>query len=304
MRSVLYRVLVLSSRVFGTWFFILFSRLIAGGYFLFSQNVPESRRFYAILYPGKSPWYYHWCTFQQYQNFTTIHLDRFVSSHTGPPHLTTEGWDHLKQVIGQQGGILLMSHLGNWEMAAHLLKQQCHDLQMLLYMGVKEKEGVEGLQKEALRRAGVTIIGVNQEDTSPFSAVEGIRCLREGGLVSMTGDLLWRSDQRRVGVSFLGRRAWLPAAPYSFALVSGAPLFAFFTFRIGTNRYHVIASKPIFITATRRRDREPRIAKAAQEYADLLEKTLVTHPFQWYHFKRFVEEKTVTDKTACNTLQS
>ena len=145
-----------------------------------------------------------WCTFRQYQNFTTIHVDRFQAARSRTTSFTSQGWEKLEAVIGHQGGILLMSHLGNWEMAATLLKQQRDDLQLLLYMGVKEKEGVERMQKDDLRRSGVTIIGADQEGGSPFAAVEGIRFLQSGGLVSMAGDIVWRSDQRKVRVSFLG----------------------------------------------------------------------------------------------------
>ena len=187
-----------------------------------------------------------------------------------------------------------MSHLGNWEIAARLLKQQKKDLQILLYMGVKEKEGVEKMQKEELRRAGVTIIGADQDGGSPFSAVEGIRFLQSGGLVSMAGDIVWRSDQRTVRVRFLGHKVYLPAAPYIFASVSGAPLFVFFAFRTGNNSYHFTLSDPITIRSVARRDRDDAIAEAAQQYADLLELALREHPYEWFHFDRFLGNRSET----------
>ena len=181
-----------------------------------------------------------------------------------------------------------MSHHGNWEMAATLLKQKKQDLPLLLYMGVKEKEGLERLQKEDLQKSGVTIIGAEQNNNSPFSAVEGIRFLQSGGLVSMAGDVVWRNDQRRVEVTFLRHKAFLPEAPFIFALVSGAPLFVFFAFRTGKNSYGITLSDPIFITPESRRDRARAISQAAQQYADMLEESLKKHPFEWYHFDRFV----------------
>jgi len=288
MKGLFYRVLVRMAGLCGPWLLVIVSRIIAAGYFLFSGRVPESRRFYAALYPEKGRLHHLWCAFRQYQNFTTIHLDRFLASRTETTSFTSEGWEKIEAVLGKQGGILLMSHLGNWEMAAKLLRQQKNDLRLLLYMGVKEKEGVEHMQKEDLRKAGVTIIGTGQEGGSPFSAVEGIRFLQAGGVVSMTGDILWRSDQPKVRVTFLGHDAYLPEAPYVFALVSGAPLFVFFAFRTGKNRYRFITSDPIGIRVASRKDRAQAIAGAAQQYADLLEKMLREHPFEWYHFERFI----------------
>jgi predicted LPLAT superfamily acyltransferase len=173
-------------------------------------------------------------------------------------------------------------------MAATLLKMQKDKLQLLLYMGIKEKEGLERLQKEDLQKSGVTIIGVEQESSSPFSALEGIRFLQSGGLISMAGDVVWRSDQRKVQVSFLGRNAFLPEAPFIFALVSGAPLFVFFAFRSGTNSYNITLSEPIYIAPKTRQDRARAISEAAQQYATMLEQSVKEHPFEWYHFERFV----------------
>ncbi|MHB8151393.1 MAG: LpxL/LpxP family acyltransferase, partial [Desulfobulbia bacterium] len=279
MNGFWYKLLLRMTRLCGPWLLAVTARIIAAGFFLFSGRVPESRRLYGALFPERDGLYHLWCVFKQYQNFTTIHLDRFLADRSDTASFIAHGWEKLEGVIGKQGGILLMSHLGNWEMAARLLRQQKEDLRLLLYMGVKEKEGVERVQKEDLRRAGVTIIGVDQEGGSPFAAVEGIRFLQSGGIVSMTGDIVWRSDQRKVRVRFLGHDAYLPEAPYIFALVSGAPLFVFFAFRAGKNSYRFSLSDPIAIRPHARADRALAIGEAAQQYADLLEKMLREHPF-------------------------
>ncbi|MDD3815158.1 MAG: lysophospholipid acyltransferase family protein [Desulfocapsaceae bacterium] len=284
-----YQALETVTKICGSWFFVVVSRIIASGFFVFSKNVPESRRFYALLYPQKGALYHLWCTFRQYQSFTTIHLDRFLSSHQRETRFTSHDWQKLESVVNLKGAILLMSHLGNWEMAAHLLKKQESRLKLLLYMGVKDKEDLERLQKEHLHQSGVTIIGVEKDGGSPFDALEGIRFLQEGGLVSMTGDIVWRSDQRKRKVNFLGGKAFVPEAPYIFALVSGAPIFVFFPFRTGENSYEFILSDPIYIKRGDKSERDAVIQAAAQQYADLLEEKLRAHPFEWYHFDRFVQ---------------
>lgn len=282
--------LVRLSRLVGPWFFLGVARCIAIGYFLFSPKVRESRRLYAIFFPERSRWFHRWCAFRQYQHFTTIHFDRFLTNYGQSPTFVCEGVEALDARIGHGGALLLMSHLGNWEMAARLLMRQGHETPLLLYMGVKEKEGVERTQKEELQRAGVTILGVDQGAVSPFTAVEGLRILRQGGLVSMTGDMVWRQDQRRVPVVVLGRAAFVSEAPFVFALVSGAPLIVFFAFRTGRNRYRFTFSAPIWVKSSDRGERQRAIAAAAQRYADLLEAALRAHPCEWYHFERFLHE--------------
>lgn len=280
--------LVRTARLVGPWVYALISRGIAGGYFLLSPRVAESRRLYAALFPQRSRLYHLWCTFWQYQNFTTIHYDRLLRDLGQSTTCTISGGEGLEASLGRTGAVLLMSHLGNWEMAARLLMQQQRQLPLLLYMGVKEKEGVERTQKEELRRAGVTIIGVDRHSSTPFAAVEGIRILQAGGLVSMTGDIVWRQDQRSLTVTFLGHQVHVPEAPFVFALVSGVPLYVFFAFRTGANSYHCTFSEPIVVRAASRAERNRVLLEAAQRYVDQLEAALRSHPLEWYHFNRFI----------------
>jgi len=286
-----YTLLARTARLLGPWILIGISRTIALGYFLFSSGVRESVRLYGLVFPDQGRRAALWRTFLQYQQFTTIHYDRFLYNQGRRTSLDASGEKLLANRLPGTGAILLMSHLGNWEIAARLLMEKRRDLQMLLYMGVKEQEGVERIQKEELRQSGVKIIGVDRESNVPFSAVEGIQVLRAGGLVSMAGDIVWRRDQRCLAVRFLNRKALLPEAPFVFALVSGAPILVFFAFRTGTNAYRINLSEPISVRAATRAQRAEALQEAAQRYADLLEDALRTHPLEWYHFDRFVLDR-------------
>jgi predicted LPLAT superfamily acyltransferase len=290
MKIDFYELLVQTANRLGPWFFIAVVRIIAAGFFLLPRRTRESRRLYALLFPERSRLYHLWCTFRQYQNFTTIHTDRYLARQGQSTAFVEKGMQSLEAALGRSGAIILMSHFGNWEMAARLLMRDRQDLRLLLYMGVKEKEGVEKTQKEELRRAGVTIIGADQDGGSPFAVVDGVRLLQEGGIVSMTGDIVWRKEQRCVQVTFLGGTASIPEVPFVFAMVSGCPIYVFFAFRTGTNRYRFVLSEPITVRAANRTERKKAIAEAAQRYADLLEEALRTHPLEWYHFERFVHQ--------------
>lgn len=289
MKGHFYRALILLANLCGTWIFSVLSRGIATGFFLFSGRVAESRRFYGILYPDRSPWYHRWCAFRQFQNFTTVYFNRLLLKDLGGITWTSEGLANLEEVIGRQGGIVLMSHLGNWELAAHLLRKRYDTLKLLLYMGIREKEEIEVFQKESLRGSGVRIIAVDRDGGSPFDLVEGVQFLKAGGLVSLTADQAWKSEQRTVQVNFLGHQAVLPETPYIFALLAEVPLFVFFSFRTGRNRYHFFLSDPIPVRAATRAERFDAIRQAAQRYADLASAAVREHPLEWYHFERFLD---------------
>lgn len=288
MRGLFYRCLIVLTNIFGPWLFSLISSVIAFGYFLFSSKTKESRRFFKILFPDKSKFYHLYCTFRQYHNFTSVYFDRLIAKDHGKLTFVSEGLDNLKPAIAGEGGVLLMSHLGNWEVAAHLLQSQFDNLKLLFYMGIKEKEDIEGIQKQSLRKSGIRIIGVDHNGGSPFDVVEGIQFIKSGGIVSLAGDIVWREEQRTVQVNFLDRYALLPEAPFVFALVSGAPLYVFFTFGSRKHGYHFTLSKPIYLKPASRAQRQETINQAAQQYADLLAEALKQHPLEWYHFDRFV----------------
>ena len=291
MKARFYKSLVSLSRLCGPWLFSLVSRGIAAGYFLFFPGrVRVGLRFYATLFPRRSRAYHLLCTWRQFQNFTSVFMDRFLLQDKAGIRYTFQGEQTLQAIIDEEsGGVLLMSHMGNWEVAARLLQKNLAGLRLLLYMGARNSQEIERLQKETVENSGIGIVGVDEAGGSPLDIIEGVRFLRAGGIVSMAGDVLWRDDQPAVEVDFLGQKARLPEAPFALAMVSGAPLIVFFAFRTGKRRYHLQASKPIFIAKTDRDQRIAAIQAAARRYAALLEKAVKENPFQWYHFEPFLD---------------
>ena len=271
-------------------FYAAFARAVACLYFCRPARTKASRRFYRAIFPRRRGLYHLWCVFKQFQNFTTIHADRFRARLGIEPAFLSEGLERLQQAMeNDQGAILLMSHLGNWEMAAWLLTRRLAEARLLLYMGEKEKEGIEKSQKDGLRRAGVSIAALAREENDPFRAVAGLRFLQEGGVVSLAGDIVWQKNQRFLEVDFLAGRARLPEGPFALALASGAPVFVFFAFRTGQNSYHFRLSEAIMVKAESRAGRGGAMAEAARRYAALLEEAVRAHPCQWYHFDDFLE---------------
>jgi len=288
-----YKCITILSKTLGLWVFTLSAWIIATGYFLFfPARVKTSIKFYRALYPDRSRFYHLTCAWKQFHNFTDVFIDRFLLEEFDDVSYTSQGWAHLEKALsGESGAILLMSHVGNWEVAAYLLKRRKRDLKILLYMGTKHKEQIEGIQKQSLSQSGIKIIAVDPDSGSPADIIEGIKFIDSGGIVSLTGDVIWRKEQRSVGVSFLGHDAYLPETPHLFALLSGAPLLIFFAFRTGDRKYHFTLSEPIYVQAPARADRTAAIRRSAQKYADILEETVRRNPLQWYHFRPFLGPK-------------
>ncbi len=290
MQTLFYKSLILGSKIFGTWLFRLTAGIVAGGYFIFSpRRRAVGRRFYRALYPDKSRQQLNYCTFMQFQSFTHLFLDRHLQRENDPLRYTFEGLDYIIEAQRrEEGAILLMSHMGSWEVAAHALKKRLADMRLMLLMGIRQKEAIEKMQKESIRSDGITIVGIDQEDGSPFDIVEAVHFLRSGGLISMAGDIVWRRDQRAITAALMGHQVRLPDAPYSLALVTGAPIIVFFAFRTGQGHYYIRAHEPIHVHAASRRERSAAIRQAAQTYVNHMQDALRQYPFEWFHFDEFL----------------
>ncbi len=293
MAEIFYQWIVLLSKKYGLRIFKTYAWIVATGFYLiFPSGVAAGVRFYRALFPGKNLWFHLWCVWRQYHYFTSIFLDRFLLEEFDDISYSSEGWEHIEKAVKEKtGGIILMSHLGNWEMAAHMLKRKNPEIPLLLYMGIKQKEQMERVQKESLAGTGVKIIGVEKRNPSPFDIIEGIRFLKNGGMVSLTGDRIWHEGQKSVGVRFLGHQLRLPETPYVFSLLSGSPLFVFFAFRTGQGKYHFSITKLDYAKPCSRSERKETVIGLAGQYARLLEQAVHNYPFQWGNFGSFPDKR-------------
>ena len=139
---------------------------------------------------------------RQYHKFTDVYIHRFIHFDEEDIEYIKEGWEYLEGAVQKKtGAILLMSHIGNWELAAQTLNKK--GLPIMLYLGAKNKEQIEHIQKQILAKSGIRVVATSEDEKSPFALIEGINFLREGGIVSMTGDRLW-GEQSYVTVNFMG----------------------------------------------------------------------------------------------------
>ena len=296
MKKFSFKVAVYFSHLLGVWFFHTFSWFIATGYFfLFPVRVAHSLKFYRTLFPEQSFSYHIYCVWKQYHNFTNVYIHRFVAQWQDEVEFTKEGWEYLDEAVAKKtGAIIVMSHIGNWELAAQMLQRK--GLPIMLYLGAKHKEQVERIHKDKLAQSGIRIVTTSEKESSPFALLEGINFLREGGLVSMTGDRLW-GEQRSIKVNFLGHEVQLPDTPHLFALMSGAPLITFFVNQKAPGKYHIVVSQGRKVIAASRQDRANAVHTSAQAYASELEQKARRHPFEWHHFEPFLGKKISNNKS-------
>jgi predicted LPLAT superfamily acyltransferase len=271
----------------GSWPVRFISWWVATGYFLF---LPTRRRnsvgLYQVIFPDRDRWYHLYCAWRQFHSFAATFGDRIdvVRRKENPP--PTPGRDGILEAQKKgTGGILLMSHLGSFEVAARAFQR--YGLKLLLMMGEKEARQVARDQRETLKEQGITIQVASGEKDSVLGGLEAIKFIREGGFVSIAGDIIWTEQRALLPVKFFGREVGLASGPHLLALATGAPIFILFTFRSKRGKHQVMVLPPLQVKSVSRSERDRALQESAQAYAEALEKLVRRYPFQWYIFEPF-----------------
>jgi predicted LPLAT superfamily acyltransferase len=285
MKALLLKTLTRISFLLGSWPIRLSAWWVAAGYFLFRPSRRKSSiRLYRVIFPGRKQWYYLYCTWRQFQSFAASYADRIEIGGKKGVTTASQGRERIVETAERgSGGIILTSHLGSYEVAARAFQKL--GLKLLLTMGEKEAKQVARDQREALKARGVHIQVATAKEDSVYGGLEAIQFIREGGFVSLTGDLVWSGQRSLLPVRLFDHEVGLPAGPHLLALISGAPLFTMFTFRVKRGRHQIIVYPPREVESPSRAERSKTLQESAQSYARDLEEMVRQHPFQWYIFE-------------------
>ena len=290
------------SFLLGSWPIRFFAWWVATGYFLFrSSRRRASIHLYRVIFPNRGLWYDFYCAWRQFHSFAATYADRLEADKKKGGIISVQGSEGIMEAgRSGSGGIILMSHLGSYEVAAYAFQER--GFKHLMIMGEKEAKQVPRDQRAALAARGIHIqVATGQED-SLLGGLEAIKFIRDGGFVSLAGDLVWTDPHSRLSVKLFGQEVNLSSGAHLLALVSGAPLFTLFTFRMKRGRHQIFISPPSFVRASSRSERNKALQVSAQDYASALEEIVRQHPFQWYIFEPFFRSASVAEKEAKSDL--
>jgi predicted LPLAT superfamily acyltransferase len=287
MKAFLRKTIIRLTLLLGYWPIRFFSWWIVTGYFLFRPSRRRSSiELYQVIFPGRKRWYYLYCTWRQFHSFAATYADRIEIGRGKRVTTTTQGREGVVEAAKEgRGGIILMSHLGSYEVAARGFHGL--GLKLLLIMGEKEAKQLARDQREALQARGIYIQVATAKEDFTLEGLEAIKFIKEGGFVSVAGDIVWTDQRSLLLVKLFNHEVGLPSGPYLLALVSGAPLFTMFTFKVKRGQHQVIMSPPMKVKAPSRSERNAALQASAQAYASALEEMVRQHPFQWYIFEPF-----------------
>jgi len=179
----------------------------------------------------------------------------------------------IENILKRGRGVILYSiHLGNWEGAAHLIKQQGYPVNFFVYHDPSEK--LDRQLAEYRQSRGLKLRAINRSQSS-LKAV--LRALAANEVVGILGD----RDTLGTGtlVKFFDREVRLPYGPVGLARVSGAPILPAFVPR-QDDRYRLIFETPLE-PPSHKGDAEEDLGR---QLIGLMEKYIRAYPTQWYNF--------------------
>jgi len=254
-------------------------RVVVAWYFLFSfRKVGHMAAVHRRL--GRGAWSAWRAAYGNFYGLGESILDR-VSLMAGirvPFAFSFDGEEHLRAMLaGGRGGILLSAHLGNWEIAGHLLKRLDTQIHLVLYDA--EYEAIKASLEKFAGERQANIIRLS-DDLSHIYAMH--EALQRNELICMHADR-FRGDARTVSLDFLGTPTRFPAGPFTIACKFRVPVSFTLGIKAGHDRYRLEATPPLTCEGRG----EEAIRGLCVQYAKWLESRLRLHPKQWFNFYDF-----------------
>lgn len=276
-----YRIFVWILRNFGVLPAYFLLRFVATHYLIFSFKGSKATYYYFHKRLGYGVIKSIVKLYQNYFQFGQSIIDKVVLM-SGIPNKFTfnfDGEDNLRE-IGKlnRGGLLLSAHIGNWEIAGHLLKRIETKINIVMYDGEHEK--IKEYMTKVTGKMGVNVI-VIKNDISHIYAIND--ALKNNELVCMHADRFMEGNKTLTS-RFLGEDAKFPMGPFVLAAKFKVPVSFVFAMKESNLHYHFFASEP---------KEYGHLAKdlvmeyMLKDFVAAMETKVKDYPEQWYNYYNF-----------------
>jgi predicted LPLAT superfamily acyltransferase len=276
-----YRIFVAVLKKFGVLPAYFMLRFVALHYLLFSPGSTKNifNYFHRVL--GYSVLKSFGKIYSNYFLFGQSIIDKVVVM-SGIPNKFTfhfDGEENLREIVAlRQGGLLLSSHIGNWEIAGHLLNRLNARINIVMFDGEHEqiKEYLSSVTGE--RNMNVILI---KDDLSHIYEIN--HAFSNNELICMHSDRFMKGN-KTLSADFLGNNARFPAGPFVLASTFKVPVSYVFAMKETRYHYHFFATKPVEYSGP---SREAVMNDMLSDYVGEMENKVKTYPEQWYNYYNF-----------------
>jgi len=256
-------------------------RLVSVYYFLFARNSSKHILYYFRKRLGYSWWKSLGALYQNYYSFGQSLIDKIaiMSGMSNRFSFDFDGEDHMHKMVSlQKGGLLLSSHIGNWEAAGHLLERLNTTINVVMFDGEHQKIKDYLTSVTGEKKAHVIVI---RDDLSHIYEIN--EALQNNELVCMHADRFVEGN-KTLSVNFLGKPACFPAGPFVLATQFKVPVCYVFAMKEGIMHYHFYSTP---IQQYDYSDKKAAISHMLTDFAAAMEKRVRQYPEQWYNYYDF-----------------
>ncbi|MEO5889918.1 MAG: lysophospholipid acyltransferase family protein [Ferruginibacter sp.] len=193
-----------------------------------------------------------------------------------------DGEENLRKITEQQkGGILLSAHIGNWDIAGHLLKRLETKINIVIFDGEYKK--IKEYLDSVTGRPSVKVI-VIKNDLSHIYAIND--AFKNNELVCMHADRFIEGNKILVA-DLCGEQARFPMGPFLLASKFKVPVSFVFAVKESNLHYHFFASE---VKDYGQLPKEMAMQEMLNDFAGEMEKKVKEYPAQWFNYYNFWEK--------------
>lgn len=279
-----YKIFVFILRLLGVGFAYFILRFVSLYYLFFSWKSNRSLNLYYKKILSTSSIHTWWLVYKNYYNFGQTLLDKIVvmSGIQTKFSFEFENEHYLREMAQKgKGGILISAHIGNWEIAGHLLERIEQRINIVMYDAEHEK--IKDYLSDVVTERSFNIIVVNEHNFSHIYAISD--ALARNEIICIHGDRFVEGS-KSVSKKFFGKDAEFPIGPYILAVQYNVPVYFVYAMKDSSSHYHLYAHEPEPSWAAVKNKKE-RAELLLEQYVFNLEKMLLKYPTQWYNFYKF-----------------
>jgi predicted LPLAT superfamily acyltransferase len=225
--------------------------------------------------------------FHTYMNFAMRALDSFAAWTGRLPPDAVEPTDPVEMASitdDLRGGLFIVSHLGNAEVARAMLDKKTRE-RVTILVHTRHAENYNRIMQKFNPDVAVNVLQVTE--IGPETIIDLQQRVERGEWIVVAGDRVpVLSRERFVFVPFWGALAAFPCGPWVLGGLLGCPVYLLFCLKNG-ERYRFTLERFNDTIVLPRLAREETIKAYAARYALRLECYSAQEPFQWYNFYDF-----------------
>ena len=253
---------------------------VAAYYFLFSWKSSRAIWYYLRNRLGFTILKSLVSLYKNYYWFGQALIDRIVMMAGIPNRFTFnfDGEQYLHEMVAAgKGGLLLSAHIGNWEIAGHLLKRLNTRINIVMFDG--EHQQLKQYLENTTGHRNANIIVIKDNISHIYEIMEA---LNNNELVCMHSDRFLPGNKTLLA-DFLGKRAHFPQGPFTLATKLNVPVTFVFAMKESFYHYHFFATPGVVY-----RD-QPDISsqKVLEAFAGAMTEKVKRYPTQWYNYYDF-----------------